>query len=318
MLGLTLLNQGELKAARSVLERALDDAVSQRDGDTQFLFDWDTDGEASAAAYLALTEWHLGEPQRARQLIQRAIRRADQLGHVATLANVLFFRTVLESRRDDAFATQRATEDLLRLTEEHGIKSFADMVQMYVNWSHGRLVDPEAGALAINRGLAAHLADGNKGAALTYYVLLAELEATTLDLDHALTLIGERLAIAEEIGGHFSAHISIVCAATSVCVAIRQTPPRRRKRSRPPSRSPISRARAVMACAQPFARQALSIDRPSDRRPRRTRAGARRFCADAGDARDRWGAGAAGGYRGRRASDARMNTAMSWPSCHSE
>ena len=202
MLGLTLLNQGELKAARSVLERALDDAVSQRDGETQFLFDWDTDGEASAAAYLALTEWHLGEPQRARQLIQRAIRRAEKLGHVATVANVLFFRTVLESRREDALATQRATEDLLRLTEEHGIKSFADMVQVYVNWTHGRLVDPEAGALAINRGLAAHVADGNKGAALTYHVLLAELEATSRDLDHALTLIGEGLAIAEEIGGH--------------------------------------------------------------------------------------------------------------------
>jgi class 3 adenylate cyclase/predicted ATPase len=202
MLGLTLLNQGELKAARSVLERALDDAVSQRDGETQFLFDWDTDGEASAAAYLALTEWHLGEPQRARQLIQRAIRRAEKLGHVATVANVLFFRTLLESRREDALATQRATVDLLRLTETHGIRSFADMVQVYVNWTHGRLVDPEAGALAINRGLAAHVADGNKGAALTYHVLLAELEATSRDLDHALTLIGEGLAIAEEIGGH--------------------------------------------------------------------------------------------------------------------
>ena len=202
MLGLTLLNQGELKAARSVLERALDDVVSQPDGETQFLFDWDTDGEASAAAYLALTEWHLGEPQRARQLIQRAIRRAEKLGHVATVANVLFFRTVLESRGEDALATRRAAEDLLRLTEEHDIKSFADVVQVYVNWTHSRLVDPEAGALAINRGLAAHVADGNKGAALTYHVLLAELEATSGDVDHALTLIGEGLAIAEEIGGH--------------------------------------------------------------------------------------------------------------------
>ena len=115
---------------------------------------------------------------------------------------MLFFRTVLESRRDDAFATRRAAEDLLRLTEEHGIKSFADMVQMYVNWTHGRLVDPEAGAVAIKRELAAHVADGNKGAALSYHVLLAEFEATSLDLDHALTLIGEGLAIAEEISGH--------------------------------------------------------------------------------------------------------------------
>jgi tetratricopeptide (TPR) repeat protein len=208
MLGLTLLNQGELKAARSVLERALDDAVSQRDGETQFLFDWDTDGEASAAAYLALTEWHLGEPERARQLIQRAIRRADKLGHVATVANVLLFRTLLESRRYEPFATQRAAEDLLKLTEEHGIKSLADLVQVYVNWTHGRLVDPEAGAVAIKRDLATHVADGNKGAALPHHVLLAELEATSVDLDQALRLIGEGLTIAEEIGGHlFDPHL---------------------------------------------------------------------------------------------------------------
>jgi len=202
MLGLVLLNQGELKAARSVLERALSDTAFQRDGETQFLFDWDTDGEASAAAYLALAEWHLGELGRARQLIDQAIRRTDELGHVATVANVLFFKTVLESRRDDASATQRAAKALLRLTEEHGIKSFADMVQAYVNWTHGRLVDPEAGAAALGQALAAHVADGNKGAALSYSVLLAELEATTRHPDNALTLIGEALAIAEEIGGH--------------------------------------------------------------------------------------------------------------------
>jgi adenylate cyclase len=202
MLGLILLNQGELKAARSILERALADAVSQRDEETQFLFDWDTDGEASAAAYLALVEWHLGEPERARELIQRAIRRADKLSHVATVANVLFFKTVLESRREDVSATQQVAEALLSLTEEHGIKSFADMVQVYVNWTHGRLVDPEAGAAAIRRALAAHVADGNKGAALSHNALLAELEKTTRDPDDALIPVGEGLATAEEVGGH--------------------------------------------------------------------------------------------------------------------
>ncbi len=124
------------------------------------------------------------------------------MGHVATVANVLFFRTVLESRRDDVSATQQTAEALLRLTEEHDIKSFADMVQVYVDWTHGRLVDPEAGAAAIRRALAAHVANGNKGAALSHHVLLVELEASTRDPDNALTLIGEGLAVAEEIGGH--------------------------------------------------------------------------------------------------------------------
>ena len=124
------------------------------------------------------------------------------MGHVATVANVLFFKTVLESRRDDVSATQQAAEALLRLTEEHDIKSFADMVQVYVDWTHGRLVDPEAGAAAIRRALAVHVANGNKGAALSHHVLLVELEASTRDPDNALTLIGEGLAVAEEIGGH--------------------------------------------------------------------------------------------------------------------
>ena len=76
------------------------------------------------------------------------------------------------------------------------------MVQVFVNWTQGRLVDPEAGAVAIQRQLAAHVADGNKGAALQYHIFLVLLEAASLDLDHALTLIGEGLAIAEETGGH--------------------------------------------------------------------------------------------------------------------
>ena len=202
MLGLILLNQGELKGARSALERALGDTISQRDGEAQFLFDWDTDGEASAAAYLALAEWHLGDLERSRQLILGAISRADKLGHVATAANVLFFKTALESRRRDVSATQQAAAALLRLTEKHGIKSFADMVQVYVNWTYGRLVDPEAGAAAIRMALAAHVVSGNKGAALSHHVLLAELEATTRNHDSALTLVGEGLAIAEETGGH--------------------------------------------------------------------------------------------------------------------
>ena len=111
---------------------------------------------------------------------KRAIRRAEGSSAMSQQSPTSFFRTSLESRREDVFGYAAGLQlDLLRLTEAHGIKSFADMVQVYVNWTHGRLVDPEAGALAINRGLAAHVADGNKGAALTYHVLLAELEATS-------------------------------------------------------------------------------------------------------------------------------------------
>ena len=75
---------------------------------------------------------------------------------------------------------------------------------------------------------------------------------------------------------------------------------------------------AAAARAALLARQALSIDQPPGRSSGRPRARPRRFRADTGNARDRRGAGAVGGYRGRRACEARINTAMGWLSCYSE
>jgi tetratricopeptide (TPR) repeat protein len=91
MLGLVLLHQGNLDAARLVLEQALADYLPKRDATTQFRFGRNT--EVSAAAYLALTYWQLGKLEPARQSIDRALRRADELGSVAARANTLFWQT---------------------------------------------------------------------------------------------------------------------------------------------------------------------------------------------------------------------------------
>ena len=99
VLGFVLLKLGDLQAARSVLERALGDYVRERDGETLFRFGNDT--QVSATNFLALTEWHLGELERARQLTDWSTRRAAELGHVAAIASALFFKTVIESRRGD-------------------------------------------------------------------------------------------------------------------------------------------------------------------------------------------------------------------------
>ena len=92
-----------------------------------------------------------------------------------------------------------------------------------------------------------------------------------------------------------------------------------RKPSWPPSPSRSEQgARSFEPARGAVARQALPIDRPPRRSSRRPRARARRLCADARNAGDRRGAGAVGGYRGRRACEARINTAMGWLSCYSE
>src|SRR5205823_6022309 len=99
ILGFVLLQLGDLQAARSVLERSLGDYVQERDRNTMFRFGNDT--QVSATNFLALTEWHLGEVERARQLIDESTRRAAKLGHPPAVGSALFFKTVIESRRGD-------------------------------------------------------------------------------------------------------------------------------------------------------------------------------------------------------------------------
>ena len=202
MLGFVSLVQGDLKTAQSNLERASVDDVAEQDGEAQLRFRKDT--QATAAACLGLADWHLGDIERARHSIDTATRRANELGHAATLASVLYWRTLLETRRDDVQATQLTADGLLRLAEEYGIKTFVNLGRIYGNWARGRLVNPETGASDLRGALAAYAALGHRVGTPWFHGLLAELEATTHGYDNALTLIDQGLAIAEETGEHFS------------------------------------------------------------------------------------------------------------------
>ena len=104
VLGFVSLLLGDLQASRKALKRALRDYVGERDREALFRFGNDT--QVSATNFLSLTEWHLGDVKRARELSDEANRRAAELGHAASIASTLFFKTALESRRGDIPATR--------------------------------------------------------------------------------------------------------------------------------------------------------------------------------------------------------------------
>ena len=157
-----------------MLDRALIEYVPERDGETRFRFGRDT--EVSAAAYLAVAAWLLGRFEAARLLSNRAIRRAEELSDVASVVQARFWNTMLEACRNDASATLIAADAFLQITKEHGIRTYADLGQVFANWAHGRLRDPEAGAIELKRALAAVIAQDNKTGAPWFHGLLAELE----------------------------------------------------------------------------------------------------------------------------------------------
>jgi tetratricopeptide (TPR) repeat protein len=202
VLGFVSLLLGDLQAARNALERTLGDYVHERDRETLFRFGNDT--RVSATNFLALTEWHLGGLERARQLSEESNRQASELGHAASIASALFFKTVLESRRGDIIATRLTVEALLALTEELNLKTYTDLGQVYANWVRGKKGDPDAGALGLRPALASYLAQGNRSGAPSFYGLLAELEAMRLDPDGALAAVDAGLEIAEDTGEHYT------------------------------------------------------------------------------------------------------------------
>jgi adenylate cyclase len=111
---------------------------------------------------------------------------------------------MLETSRDDASATIRAADALLESTKEHGIKTYTDLGQAFLHWAQGRLLDPEVGATQLRRSLAAIIAQGNKTGGPWFHGLLAELETSKQNYDRALTLIEQGLALAKQMGEHFT------------------------------------------------------------------------------------------------------------------
>src|SRR5208337_1666665 len=185
--GRACLSQGDFSQARTHLEEALkicrpewDDETRRRHG---------TDCEISATAYLAHVVWQVGEVERARQLIDHAVSRAVELGHVPTLANAYTFKTALEMFRGDARAALRDAETLVETAGKSGLAWFLDLGAQKRGWTRARLGDRDAGMAEMREALGKSAEQGNWGFSPHSLGRLAELEAEGQGAEEALAHI---------------------------------------------------------------------------------------------------------------------------------
>jgi predicted ATPase len=201
-LGAACLFQGDLREARTLLERALIDYAPDRDALTRFRFGADVG--VLGAAHLALAMWGLGEVERARQLAEQAIERAAELGHAPTSASTYSLGALLDTERDEPAAALRSAEMAHALGREHGMDYYVSAGRALAGWARGRLHDPEVGVQEFRQALADYFDQGNKTCAPLFHGMLAQLEAATRGPDAALTLIEQGVAIAAETGERFT------------------------------------------------------------------------------------------------------------------
>jgi predicted ATPase len=143
--------------------------------------------------------WQLGEVERARELINTAIQRASETGHIGAIVIALFWKSYLEISRGDPLATLSAAEALKTVARKHGMAQSLSEAKLHSGWARGRIEDPMAGAAQVQRILAA-FADQRVRVNLGFYTgLLAELEAETLGADAALARIDEAFGLSEQV-----------------------------------------------------------------------------------------------------------------------
>ena len=131
---------GEFREAHNECERLLNEP-SEPERDRQIRERFGDDISAVSMSWLAVTDWQLGDVDRARKLIESSKLRAIELEHVASMATPLFLNSCLEFLRGDAAAALRAAEAMEALARDRGMTDLPHRRPIVVGcgaWPTGR------------------------------------------------------------------------------------------------------------------------------------------------------------------------------------
>ena len=199
-LGMTCLWQGDLTKAEEYLGRTLKIYNPERDHAASIRYG--PDAAAAARVCLAHVKWYFGDFTHARELIREAVAYAAQSDHIQTVATVYIFKAWLEQLCGDAATTLRTAENLLDLSQRHGLALYLAMGRVFLGWARAKLGDREAGIGEAREALTAIIEQGAKVGVAAFQGPFLEIEAEGGDAEGALARIDEALALAAETGFH--------------------------------------------------------------------------------------------------------------------
>lgn len=197
-LGAVRLHRGELRLAREYLERGFTLYDPGRHRAHALLYGQDPGVVCLVRS--AWTLWCLGYPQQALERGEQGIALAERVAHPFSLAFALTFGAMVYLLRSEPEPARATAEAAIAVSAEHGYPLFHGMSAIIQGWAmteQGRLAD---GIAQMRQGVTTYRATGAELGVPYYLAQLATFCARTGQIDEAVALDREALAILAQTG----------------------------------------------------------------------------------------------------------------------
>ena len=147
-----------------------------------------------------LARWIQGYPERARELVDSALKWATDLSHVGSRAHAMDFVLVLQRFRRDMKAVHERASDLIDFAAEQKLRVFSARGAFFRGYARALLEDPAAGLSEMLEGIASAEAADTPHDFPLYYEMLAEIYARAGLVDQGLRAVADAFSVAERHG----------------------------------------------------------------------------------------------------------------------
>jgi predicted ATPase/transcriptional regulator with XRE-family HTH domain len=215
-LGAIRFHRGELRLAREHLERGFALYDPERHRAHALLY-----GQDPGVVCLirgAWTLWCLGYPQQALERSQQGIALAERIAHPFSLAFALSYGATVRLFRREPEPARATAEAGIAVSTEHGYPLFHGMSAIIHGWAMTELGQLDTGITQMRQALATWRATGADLGVPYFLAQLATLCAKVGQIDEAVALDKEALAILAQTGeGWFEPSVRLLHGETLLC-----------------------------------------------------------------------------------------------------
>lgn len=197
----TFLHLGNFELALDHFEKALAiyDPTQHRDDS----FFYALNPGVAIPCFAAWALWFTGFPDQSLERIEEALTIARELAEPHGMAHAALFASVLYQFRRDTLMVQYYAEAVLDISREHGLALYGAMAMIMQAWAASKYGGAREAIDQIREGLAALDATGTFLVRPHFLALLAEASSKVNEIDEALLLLDEAMAMVNSKGERY-------------------------------------------------------------------------------------------------------------------